>query len=280
MFGMSDGRAKIQVEIAKLKDASPRVRKQAAQVIRDILKEEPEAAGDPGEAFWKEKFSDVIPGMTPAAIRRVTGATEDGADVGGIACGGGSCAIQIRLDDYWVAAMSIADESGGLIGPVGFSRLPRSYWVEPPKDYSGSWRTFFLNGGPRHEMEYSNGRSTRIRSFLDNGQLGYEQGDDVFSGKKPEIGFYRNGSKMYEGRYSDGKREGTWTHWFPNGSKQSEARYIGGQLSGQIGWHQNGQKSREMEFDGRGIETGQAAWREDGTLQFAHGSLSEKYGPK
>jgi hypothetical protein len=52
----------------------------------------------------------------------------------------------------------------------------------------------------------------------------------------------RNGNKVEEGRFINGKMDGVWTSWHPNGVKAGELHYTTGKQNGQFTtWHDNGQ---------------------------------------
>lgn len=279
---LSKAATSLETDIQRLADSDSKVRADAAYSIKEFLKRHPEKADDHGEAYWKRKFSAVKPGMTTEEVQKAVGATSAHDNQTGGACSGQSCTISIRLDDYWLATifMSTEERTKGFMGLSGFSKSARSIYVDPPKNFSGAWITYFVNGEVAYEIDLRDGQRTRFSSFQDNGRLRYEQGEAISKGEKPEIGFYPDGSKMYEGYYASGKMNGPWTHWYRNGKKQNETLYVAGEINGITSWYENGQKSLESKYDGHGRETGQAAWKEDGSLQYAHGSLESVYGKK
>lgn len=57
-----------------------------------------------------------------------------------------------------------------------------------------------------------------------------------------EVNFHEDGSKMMEGEYVDGLREGEWISWFPDGSVWSKGYFTKGKRSGKSWiYHPNGQ---------------------------------------
>lgn len=273
----SNQRADVLQAIENLKDARPEVRSAAADRIRDILKQNPAAAQDPGESYWNDKFMKVEKGMDLAHIRELTGA-EGGGDLMHM-CSGGSCYPTLRLDDYWTVNL-VTSNDGHLLERREFLRTAKSFWVDPPKGFTGKWITYFLNGRPAHDQEYLNGKVTKHLVYYDNGQLTYGQTHPNGNAEHPEIGYYRDGRKMYEGTYQADKMVGTWIHWYPSGKKQAEQIYLNGHQKSFTQWYENGQKKILMQYDERGKEKGQAAWKEDGSLQFAHGSTADLGTPK
>ena len=87
--------------------------------------------------------------------------------------------------------------------------------------------------------------------FLPNGTIPY-------TGKY--LCKYEDGKKESEGRFKDGKLDGTFTVWYKNGQKESEINYKNGKLDGKwISWNKNGQKLRQKNYkngklDGKLIE--------------------------
>jgi antitoxin component YwqK of YwqJK toxin-antitoxin module len=69
-----------------------------------------------------------------------------------------------------------------------------------------------------------------------------------------------------QGRYVDGKKEGTWLEWNDKGQLIDSSAYKEGRRIGiSMRWHSNGMLQDSMEFDseGNGVEV---AWHDDGSL--------------
>ena len=68
------------------------------------------------------------------------------------------------------------------------------------------------------------------------------------------MNWYKNGQKMYEGAYKDGKADGKWTRWYEDGQKM-ETTYKDGYEDGKWTiWDKNGKKSSEGTYkDGKMI---------------------------
>jgi antitoxin component YwqK of YwqJK toxin-antitoxin module len=156
----------------------------------------------------------------------------------------------------------------------------RHVWVEPAKDFTGRWVTYFVNGVTAHDIDYLRGSYRRFRSYYDNGQLVSEQRyvDGKVDG--PEVGFHPDGKKAYEIRHAAGKHVGRWVHFYPNGQIESVETWVNGVREGSsVRWREDGTKS--VQFDYRaGKETGQAAWDEKGALLYAHGTAEQLRSPK
>lgn len=104
---------------------------------------------------------------------------------------------------------------------------------------------------------------------------------------------YNAGQLIEEGRYTDGKRAGEWTRFWPNGKEMSRITYVNGRPKGRYiifyptgkmeeqgswdmdrntgsfkRWHPNGQLSQDFVFDQYGLRDGQQRYfHENGQLE-------------
>jgi hypothetical protein len=258
--------------IQRLRDLRQDVRDAAAIEIRKLIVEDAAAAGDPGEAHWKGKLAQVKPGMSEAAFLAATGAKSEGTN-----SSGRSSSTNFRLDDYWtVVAHFDLPDSLRKVEPL--TRHARSLWVSPPKNFTGRWITYYVNGVVDNDIQYRNGTYERFATYYDNGQLVHVE---VYVNGKvegPQISYHPDGSKAYEGQSSKGKSVGRWVHWYANGKKQSESTYVDDQQDGpSMRWREDGTKWSRIDYS-KGKETGQAAWDEQGKLLYANGT-AENAGP-
>ncbi|PKN24098.1 MAG: hypothetical protein CVU65_12730 [Deltaproteobacteria bacterium HGW-Deltaproteobacteria-22] len=258
-------------ETVSLADAGQAVRDCAAAAIRAYLAKHPQA-GDVGEDHWKAKLKSIKPGITQKAFEVATG----GKNEGGVGSGR-SFSITWRLDDYWVVTthFDLPDSLRTVDEPM---RHARGVWVDPGKNYSGKWITYFVNGLMSHEIRYKNGVYESFRTYYDNGQLVSEQ--TYVNGRihGPELGFHRNGARSYSIAYDDGKSTGRWAHWYPDGKLQSEHTYKDGKPHGSnVNYRPDGTKSSRIDYRD-GVETGQAAWDEQGKLLYARGTAAAAAG--
>jgi antitoxin component YwqK of YwqJK toxin-antitoxin module len=106
-------------------------------------------------------------------------------------------------------------------------------------------------------------KTLQKRGEVDN-QLYYLPNQDIpFTGKA--VAYYRNGRKMTEISYKDGKQDGLKSHWYESGQKWVERNYKDGKMHGLYTmWYENGQWRRTgNHMDGKmdGIWT---HWYENG----------------
>ena len=142
--------------------------------------------------------------------------------------------------------------------------------VAPPKDFTGTWTTWQVNGQKGYEFQYKGGHYDGVvTSFHDNGRKHTEQHYANQSAHGPGAGWNPDGTLCYTIQYKDGKQDGRWTHWHANGNKHSETGYADGKYHGRVTyWHDNGQIGSINEYKD-GVKHGrEASWDEKGKLQY------------
>jgi len=94
--------------------------------------------------------------------------------------------------------------------------------------------------------------------------IAYLKGSDTpYKGKIYEL--YKNGRKLAEGNYKDGKQEGLTVAWHENGLKKAEANFNDGKQEGlAVKWHENGQKAVENNWKYSKQEGLAVGWHENG----------------
>lgn len=153
---------------------------------------------------------------------------------------------------------------------VKYGVRPDLLWIQPPKNYTGTWTVWDRNGQKRYEISYKNGRyHGAYTTYHSNGQKSTQQEHREHKAHGLGRGWYSNSQKMYEINYKDGKPDGRWIHWYSNGQKQCEQEYNNGEHHGTYTiWHKNGQKQLEINYkDGKkhGLE---ASWDEHGNVNY------------
>ena len=94
--------------------------------------------------------------------------------------------------------------------------------------------------------------------------IAYLRGSDTpYTGKI--YGLYKNGRKLAEGNYKDGKQEGLTVEWHENGLKKAEANFNDGKQEGlAVEWHENGLKKAEGNWKDGKQEGLAVKWHENG----------------
>jgi len=75
----------------------------------------------------------------------------------GAGASGGGETILYRIDDSWLLECGFSDRGDGKVLGVRLVSSIRDVWVEPPSDFTGTWKTYLANGKVSHEMHYEHG---------------------------------------------------------------------------------------------------------------------------
>jgi hypothetical protein len=276
---LSEDAAAIAAHIKALGDEKSDVRATAAKALRLLVAKYPSRTvylrgKDGGEAYWTEKVNQVKPGMTRAQVLKIIPPFPEAPHRLNMASGQRN-SDSYRLDyhwDVWVLYDNAdKDDNAEKVshGPTLTRRALRVN-VEPPKNYTGTWITWHVNGQRGYETQYQNGKYDGAHtSFYDNGQKMYEQHYKKHVADGPDNGWHSDGKKSYMGQYRNGKQDAKWLRWHANGKKQSEATYVNGEYDGgHARWHENGQLT-SLQVYRNGVKHGlEAAWDEEGVLQY------------
>ena len=118
-----------------------------------------------------------------------------------------------RLDDEWVLICRFKNNSDLLIDTKLDPSLKRID-VSPPRDYTGKWVIYYINGNKSHEINFKDGRY--FGEFI-----AYDlHGSKCFVQHYTESGldgdytvYYPSGKVTTRGQYKEGKQVGTWTSY-------------------------------------------------------------------
>ena len=243
--------------LEQLADADPATREAAAAALRASPPPD-----EQGEA-WSDRVAQVRDGMTRAQVEALLPVLETGP---GLSMGR-SIRQSWRLDTYWMVSV-VFSQDGLVVGEPVLTRRVRSFWVEPPADFTGTWVTWYAHGQKSHEIEYREGKyHGAFTSFHDSGQRAVQQHYVLGKVEGSDRGWHHDGQRAYEGQYVDGVRQGTWTHWYEDGGPQSREELIGGVRHGIWSmWFPNGQLQYEVQYQ-RGVKHGNdRAWDTSGAL--------------
>jgi hypothetical protein len=279
---LSKDEAAIAIHIKALHDSKSEVRAAAAEALRIIVAKYPSRSvyirsKDAGEAYWTEKIKQVKPGMTRAQVLKIIPHLPEAPGALNMASGQRNW-DSYQLDYHWDVRV-LYDNGKGRKGDRADTvseyspTLTRRAWrvhVEPPKNYTGTWISWHVNGQKGYETQYQNGKYQGAHTtFYDNGQKFYEQHYKNHIADGAGAGWYSDGKKSYTLQYQNGKRAGKCTHWYANGQKQCEDTYKNGAEDGvQLAWHENGQL-RSVTTYSNGVKNGpEERWDEDGALEY------------
>jgi hypothetical protein len=101
------------------------------------------------------------PGMTKAktlALLRPYRPTSEGAGAGG-----GGETILYRIDDSWLLECGFSDRGDGKVLDARLIENVRNVFVEPAKDFTGVWTTYYADGQPSFEITYTAGKQGTVK---------------------------------------------------------------------------------------------------------------------
>ncbi len=196
---------------------------------------------------WNKLVNSLELGTTATLVAKRFQASNFVAQAGSVS---GNLCVQYRLDDLWVLDAWFTNSSKAAIQmetqqppevtpvfPLSFSdralshvelqeRL-RSVWVEPATNFTGIWRTYWVNGQPSHEISYKSGKRHGVmKTFHPDGSksvISHEIDDGVPDGE--QTAFYPTGQTRLKGQYKAGRQVGHWIWYKEDGSIESQKNY-------------------------------------------------------
>lgn len=97
----------------------------------------------------------------------------------------------------------------------------------------------------------------------------------------PYVELYESGAKKEVGRFVEGRRDGTWTRWYPGGKVDAIVDYKDGKPQSFVAWHDNGQKWEEGIFVDGFKQGPWIRWHANGQKEvesfYDHGTLDRRY---
>jgi hypothetical protein len=273
--------AAIAEQIKTLGDSDSDKRAAAAEALRQIVARYPSGTvylrtQDGGEAEWRKKIGTVRRGMSKTDVLKILPAFPAATEF--LSIGVSNSHVDCyRLDDHWIVLVTYHnglrpdDESTAKLMTVPeLKKSARDVRLAPPKDFSGTWTTWHVNGQKARAAEYQNGKldGTDI-SYHDNGAKSEEQhyADGVQEGTYN--GWYSDGKPHFTTQHRGGKQDGPCTWWYENGNKQWETNYDQGSFNGRdTHWHENGQISSINDYR-QGVKHGlEASWQATGAVNY------------
>lgn len=269
------------VKILKHPDSATRSR--AAETLRNILAGNPAARhNDHGRPFWEDKIRATLPGMTKADALKLLPPdppVKDFSELPGHGSGD-SHNVFYRLDDYWEVALTFRN-TDRLFSTPTLRQSARRVYVAAPKDFTGLWTTYFVNGQKSHDIQYKNGKyNGPFTTYHDDGSPSVQQHYTNQHANGTDTGHYKSGQRMYEGHYENDLQTGLWTHWYDTGQLQQTVSYKSGQRHGQYtSYYPTGQKHHQVMYQ-NGLQHGpDTCWDEQGKIlwfrQYKNGKLVE-----
>ncbi len=265
--------AALAAYIKRLHDSNSNTRAEAATGLRRLVAKYPSGtvylrSNDGRVAAWQEKVNQIKQGMTKAEVVKLLPPFPEAPD--GIEIWSGqSHFANYRLDYHWTVTASYRNPDKVIDRPT-LKQRTLSVYVAPPKNFTGAWITWHVNGQMGHEIHFKNGKyDGTFTSYHDNGAKSVEQHYSNHEADGADTGWSRDGNKTYSGEYLNGKQDGKWTHWYANGQKQCESNYDKGKRHGlDEHWYQNGQISSVNSYKDDAKHGIEASWNEKGVLNY------------
>ncbi len=276
-----DDEAAVKAHIKALRDPDSKTRADAAAELRRIVAKYPSdtvylAKKDGGETAWREKVNWIEAGATKAEVLKILPEFAEAPERSELA-EGDSHIVTYRLDYHWMVRIYYRNPDKVIERPTLMKHALRIF-VPPPKDFTGTWVTWHVNGQKGYEIQYKNGQyDGTFTSFHDNGAKSYEQHYVNHVAHGADTGWFPDGKVNYTAQYNNGKQDGKWTHWYANGNKHSETHYLNGKYHGRdTRWHENGQLAAINDYKD-GVKHGlEASWDEKGALHYERMYLNGK----
>jgi hypothetical protein len=179
----------------------------------------------PSKTNWSTLLIAIQPGMARTNV--LQNLDKLGAKPGMCAGSGSRMTEYFHMDELW-ALECVFDRSlpgNGVVSRKLVERM-QDIWVEPPIGFSGSWRTYYMNGQLSREIRYKDGlRNGESTSFNQDGSKSVVWHSVSNRAEGLEEGFYASGHIHYKGRYHEGKEVGLWLWFNEDGSVQSKQKY-------------------------------------------------------
>ena len=192
------------------------------QAVRDKAAAElHKAFQDTPETKWTPIVEKLTKGQSKTNVLELLRPFDVRAAGEGSCAGGGSYSESYRLDNEWLLVCWFQNVGNTLIDRQ-LTRSMKHVWTAPPKDYTGKWIVYFVNGQKSHEIDYRNGQYVgEFISYRPDGTKCVVQHYTETGANGDDTGYNPSGKVTYRGRYKDGKQIGTWTWYDEEGNVTS-----------------------------------------------------------
>ena len=199
---------------------SQETRDAAAEGVRTALKPTPRAKWEPA----LEALRNLVDRDSVIALLEALGAT----DVM-LVRSGQTSNESFRLDDEWEIHCHFSGMGSHMtLHAADLIESMQHVWIAPPDGFTGSWRTYFVNGRVSHEIEYVAGAySGSLTSYRPDGSKAVVQHYRNGVAHGDDIGYFPSGAIQYRGRYESDVRVGEWVHYDENGAVRSRDKEVG-----------------------------------------------------
>lgn len=157
--------------MADLSSPSQEVRDAAAKVLRESWTE-------PSSNKWNSLLGKLKVGMPRSRVMEILGPHTNNLLLDGGSCG--FVAERCRLDDYWVLTCGFACSgtnwtdfpNSSVLDSFSLRGVIREpIWVDPPKEFTGVWTEYYVNGQKARKTTYKNGEPLERVFYAADGRI-------------------------------------------------------------------------------------------------------------
>jgi hypothetical protein len=171
------------------------------------------------ESKWTPIIDKIAKGQSKKEIQELLlpfKVTEQGG-----AGSGQSHSTSFRLDDEWILICYLYNDGDILISRK-LTQSIRQVGLLPPKNFTGQWVLYYVNGNKSHVINMKDGRYFgEFISYHSNGSKAYVQHYTEKGIDGDDTGYHPSGKVAYRGQHKEGKQVGTWTWYNEDGSVRS-----------------------------------------------------------
>lgn len=205
-----------EVSIPKLKEAlkspDPKVREEAAAKLRPLYQPLPRDE-------WKGLLARLPAGLSREQLKAILAEVKATADhsIDEIE--------DYRLDERWVLRCVMSQDTQNLASVELVEKL-NAVWIEPAKDFTGEWNTYYVNGQICNHIQYKDGKYNGL--FIvhyPNGQRLFVQHYKMHVAHGSDVGYFASGNVQYTALYHNDKQAGYWRFYNEDGSLRTTQLY-------------------------------------------------------
>lgn len=195
-----------------LKSPDSQVRDEAAAKLRPIFV-------TPPREEWNGLLQRVRAGLSREQLKKFL------AEVNAVDEGATEEFEDFRLDDVWVLRCVVKPDPQEVQSVELVERM-LAQWVEPAKDFTGEWKTYYINGDVCHHIQYKEGKYDGTHTvYYPKGQRQIVQHYKMHVAHGSDVGYFRSGNLQYTAFYHEGKQAGIWRFYNEDGSVRTSQQH-------------------------------------------------------
>jgi hypothetical protein len=192
------------------------IRDKAAAELRASFQSTPESK-------WQPVIDGIKAGQTKGEILELLKPFKVTPEMG--VGSGQSHSEGYRLDDEWILMCAFRNE-GDILTGRSLIRSIRQVAPAAPKDFTGKWVLYFVNGNKSHEIPMKDGKYFgEFIAYHPNGAKACVQHYTEEGASGDDTGYHPSGKVSYRGQHKAGKQTGKWTWYDEDGQITSTRDY-------------------------------------------------------